>query len=107
VSFAHIRLEKTGESEKCIIYSALSSDFNEAHEWQEVAELIVDRARGTHTFSLRNVWLGKKVVPPYVYGLSEEKRRHALSHEFTEHGYGAWTGRIWAQLQKIQAAVSP
>lgn len=84
------------------MYAALSPDFNDAHEWQEVAQIIVSQTQDTHAFVPSQVWSDKKVVPPYVYGLSEPEMREALSSEFADHGYGAWTGHILSQVRKMQ-----
>lgn len=102
MSFAHIRLVKLKEDEDEVLYVAQSPDFNDAHEWQEVAQLTVSRTEGTHMFIPCNAWLGQKVVPPYVYGLSESAMREALSSEFSGYGYGAWTGRILSQVRRMQ-----
>ena len=102
MSFAHIRLKKVREDEREVSYVALSPDFNDAHEWQEVARLVVSRTQNTHTFVPQNAWSDQKVVPPYVYGLSEPEMREALSSEFAGYGYGAWTGRILSQVRRRQ-----
>ena len=104
MSLAHIRLKKVKEDDKDVVYAVLSFDFNDAHEWEQIAEVVVSRTQGTHIFSLRNAWLGEKVVPPYVYGLSEEERQSVLSSKFAGHGYGAWTGRILLQVRRMQDA---
>lgn len=102
MSFAHIRLKKLREDGREVSYVALSPDFNDAHEWQEVARLTVSRTQNTHTFVPQNAWADQKVVPPYVYGLSEPEMREALSSEFAGYGYGAWTGRILSQVRRMQ-----
>ncbi|MFZ3118928.1 MAG: hypothetical protein WA159_11465 [Variovorax sp.] len=102
MSFAHIRLRKLKEDEEEVLYAALSPDFNEAHEWEEVARLSVSRLHNTHTFVPKNAWVDQKVVPPYVYGLNEPEMRQALASEFSGHAYGAWTGRILSQVRKMQ-----
>lgn len=102
MSFAHIRLKKLKDNEDAISYVALSPDFNDAHEWREVAQLIISRAQNTHTFVPCNAWSDQKVVPPYVYGLSEPETREALSSEFAGYGYGAWTGRIMSLVRRMQ-----
>lgn len=102
MSFAHIRLKKLKEDKGEVLYVALSPDFNDAHEWQEVAQLVVSRTQNTHTFVPCGTWSGQKVVPPYVYGLSEPEIREALSSEFAGYGYGAWTGRIQSQVRRMQ-----
>ena len=102
MSFAHTLLKKVKETPTDVTYFVLSPDFNDAHAWEEVAEIVVSRTAGTHTFSPRNAWLKEKVVPPYVYGLSEVEREKALSTEFAGHGCGAWTGRILSRLHRMQ-----
>jgi hypothetical protein len=102
MSFAHIRLMKLKEDEHDIFYVALSPDFNDAREWQEVARLVVSRRHCTHDFMTSGAWSDKKVVPPYVYGLSEKEREAVLASKFHGAGYGAWTGRILSQVRRMQ-----
>ncbi|WP_143684916.1 hypothetical protein [Variovorax sp. KK3] len=90
------------ENEREVSFVVLSPDFNDAHEWQEIASLSVSRTQNTHVLAPKNAWADQKVVPPYVYGLSEPEMRKVLSSEFTGYGYGAWTGRIWSQIRKMQ-----
>lgn len=106
MSFAHIRLKKISEDRDNITYAALSPDFNDLSEWQEVARVAIDRAGGTHEFLPINAWAHLKVVPPYVYGLNEDERRKILSSEFIDYRCGAWTGRIWSLIYRMQASNS-
>lgn len=102
MSFAHIRLKKIEEYEDEILYVALSPDFNEPHEWQEIARLVVSSTKKTHAFTPVNAWSDQKIVPPYVYGLPESEMRKALAAEFLGYSHGAWSGRILSQLRRMQ-----
>lgn len=102
MSFAHIQLRKLKEVQGEVSYVVLSPDFNDDHEWQQVAQLVVSRTHNTHTFIPCGAWASEKVVPPSVYGLSEPEMRKALASEFAGFGYGAWTGRIMSQIRRMQ-----
>jgi hypothetical protein len=102
MSFAHLRFKKSRENRDDIVYSVLSPDFSDNGEWQEIAEVAISRTQSTHTFSPRNCWTNEKIIPPYIYGLSEEERQKILASQFIGYGFGAWTGRILSQVRRMQ-----
>lgn len=102
MSSAHIQLRKVTESDREVTYDVLSPDFNPAQEWEVVAQIALRKHPFEYDFFPRNVWLGQKIVPPYVYELGQDDLERMLVEKFTNHGYGAWTGRIASQLRRMR-----
>lgn len=105
MSFAHIQFKKIREEGDFATISVFSPDFNDDREWQEVAELVVNRTDSTYSFTPRNAWTQLKIVPPYIYELNDYERERALSAQFSDYGYGAWSGRIISMLRKMYPRV--
>ncbi len=101
MSFAHIKLNKIKEEGGFSTFSVQSPDFNNEREWQEIAELVLNRTTGTYTFSPRNAWINFKFIPPHIFEMDKKEMEVLLSKKFSGYGYGAWTGRIAAMIRKI------
>lgn len=102
MSFAHIQLRKSVESDVEVAYDVLSFDFNPIHEWTVVAQIIIKKTPFEYEFIPCNEWFGKKIVPPHVYELAPDNSEKIIAEQYADHGYGAWTGRIASQVRKMR-----
>lgn len=101
MSFAHVRLSKIFEDAAVVRYLVASPDFEGSGRWQEVAEVVIEKQSRTYSFSVKGLWEHEKVVPPYVYGLTEDAMAKELAGKYGGHGYGAWTGRIYSHIRTL------
>jgi hypothetical protein len=102
MSLAHIQLHKVKESDVEVVYDVLSPDFSPSQQWEVVAHIAIKKSSFEYDFVPCNAWIGQKIVPPHVYELGHDEMEQQLVGEFANHGYGAWTGRIAAQLRRMR-----
>lgn len=105
MSLATIALTKADEDASAVTYLVTSPDFA-AGTWAEIAQVVIDKASRTYEFQPVNQWAGKKVVPPYVYGLDDMQREALLAEAYAGHSYGAWTARIFSRVRHLLAQPS-
>jgi hypothetical protein len=100
MSFAHLLLIKTDETDRTIQYVAESPDFNRESAWKSVASIVIDKISCDYDFFPVNEWTEIKLVHPKLYALSEAERSVQV-----EEGAccGAWTGRIHAWVMRLIA----
>lgn len=105
MSFAHLLLNKSFETETSVEYLAASPDFNEDNDWKPVARIVIDKSARDYEFVPLNEWVGMDLVHPKLYGLSDVERASKLPEGA---GCGAWTGRIHAwTMRLIESATYP
>ena len=108
MTFCHLKLRKTDESENSVTYSAFSPDFNDKFSDEKMADIVVDKIDKTYEFIPGEKWVSEKTIPPMFYSLPEEKQNELLKNEYKEYGNGAWTMRIhWWISQFIQEGEFP
>jgi hypothetical protein len=100
MSFTHILLKRTEETENSVHYVAESPDFNDDGAWKSVAHIVIDKTAADYEFYPMNEWMAMKLVQPKLYALSEEERSARLEEGA---GCGAWTGRIHAWVTRLIA----
>lgn len=94
MSLCHLRLVKSREDSSDVIYRVESPDFSDSENWQEIGQLKIQKNLGNYEFSQGGALLNHKIVPPWIYGLSEEQQETQLRNQYRDHGWGAWTMRI-------------
>lgn len=102
MSFAHIQLRKSIENDIEVSYDVFSPDFNSDNEWAVVAKIVIKKKPFNYEFILCNEWMGSKVIPPHVYDLAPDAMEKIIAEQYSNHGYGAWTGRISSQLRRMR-----
>lgn len=94
MSLCHLRLIQTTEDSSEAAYRVESPDFDEGKEWKEIGQLRIQKTLGSYEFSPTGPWLNHRVIPPWVFGLSEDAREKLLQADYNKHGCGAWTMTI-------------
>lgn len=94
MSFSHLRLRKTNETEVEAMYIVESPDFGADYVWEEIGEITIDKVNGSYEFERCGVWAEENAVPPNIFALSEQEIKKRLKNEFRGYGYGAWARKI-------------
>ena len=94
MSFCHLRLNRLESDPVYALYIVESPDFDTEKRWTEIGKLYLDKSKVIYSFTISDGWKWHKVVPPWVYGLSDNERIKFLEDEYKDHGCGAWTMRI-------------
>jgi hypothetical protein len=94
MTFCHIQLRKTEESNTSVTYAAISPDFNDKFLDEKMAIIVLNKTLKTYEFIPGGKWLSKKTLPPMFYSLPDKKQNEMLENEYKGYGNGAWTMRI-------------
>jgi hypothetical protein len=101
MSYAHIKFVKKQDTPRSAIYIVRSPDFDAQHQWLDIAEIEIDKMQDTYKFEAIGVWTSEKIVPPFVYEKDDDEIERLIANEYQGHGYGAWTGRIASQINRL------
>jgi hypothetical protein len=67
--------------------------------------VVVNCLDATFDFHPKNAWENLKIVPPHIYEMKDWERERALAFEFSDHQYGAWSGRIISMIRKLHPKI--
>ncbi|WP_449416448.1 hypothetical protein [Phormidium nigroviride] len=99
MSFAHLRLSQITQDDYLIKYLVESFDFNPEKNWQPVGTLIINKKDKIYDFQPGLIWQENQILPPFIYGLNEDKKNQIMS-AYQGYGGGAWAMQIhhWATV---------
>lgn len=101
MSLCHIQLKKIKEDSDKVIYLAISPDFNDAFEDENVAEIIVNKRNNEYEFLPGKKWVEQKTIPPHFYSRPKEEQDKLLKSQYLGYGNGAWTMKINIWISNI------
>jgi hypothetical protein len=103
MSRVHIRFRKEQDLDDSVIYRVDSSDFSDVGNWEPIARITVNKIQSTYKFEPLGCFLNFKVVPPFVYDMSESERSFTLHENYKEFSYGGWTSRMAKMIRPMIA----
>ena len=94
MSFCHLRMIKTSDSSAEAVYRIESPDFDKDNEWGTIGQVRIQKALQSYESSWSGSWQDRHVVPPWIFGLSEDEQNRLLQTDYKGYDCGAWTMRI-------------
>lgn len=102
MSRVHIYFIKEIESGCCATYRVESSDLNDNHISEPIARITINRDSKSYDFEPLGKFSLVKVVPPFVFDLSDSQCEKILREQYADgYYYGGWTGRMANMVRRI------
>lgn len=101
MSLSHVRLLRVDKGSDVIEYNVQSPDFQSSGEWTSIGRLRLIVSAADYEFEPFLPTRAKKMLPPYIYKLSEGERRRLLESDFKNFGWGAWAMTIHHYAQTL------
>lgn len=94
MSLVHMRLKLALSDSNVAEYDVESIDFNDEMNWEKICVIRINKNRKDYEFEFHDKLKNDNILPPTIYGLSEDERALLLKTRYKDFGYGAWSMRI-------------
>jgi hypothetical protein len=100
MSFCHIKLKKTAETEEYVRYRIYCVDFNKEHKWEQFGIIQIEKITGTYKHLDNQYWEKNKTYPIYLFEIPVEKRRQLAYGKYKEYASGQWAMNVFNFITK-------
>jgi|WetSurMetagenome_2_1015567.scaffolds.fasta_scaffold968191_1 hypothetical protein len=95
MSFCHIKLKKTDETDEYVRYRIYSFDFNKEHKWEQFGIIQIEKKAGTYKHLDSQLWEKNKIYPIELFETPVEKRRELAYGKYKESASGQWAMNVF------------